>query len=218
VGSSWCSVVSRDPYEQEDLWWSHEETETTASYLNHRLELQKLGYTILSTTGDGFSGIKQGFWGIPYQMCLVHMERLVTRGTTKNPQTEAGVVLLALARTLHDTASRTFLRRLRQYIDTYRDFLNEKTRHPISGEWSWTHESLRMALNSLVRFREHLFTFETNLHIPKNTNSLEGHFSHIGDITDVHRGLSREHKEKVLDAIFLAGTIAPNGEKLDEIL
>lgn len=216
--TSWCSIVGRDPKKQENLWWSFEKTETTSAYLKCRLDLEGLGYKILSVTGDGFSGVRQGFFRIPYQMCHVHMERLVIQGTTKKPELEAGVVLLALAQNLHDTDSQTFNRRLKQYIEKYRDFLNEKTVHPVSGDTSWTHENLRKAVHSLMRFQPFLFTYEKDYRIPKTTNSLEGHFRHIEDIVNVHCGLSRSQKERVLHSIFLAGSIAPSKKKLDEIL
>ena len=216
--TSWCSVVARDPRKQENLWWKFTDTETTSVYLECRLELEKLGYKILSVTGDGFSGLRQGFWGIPFQMCQVHMERIVIQGTTRKPELLAGQVLLAMAKNLHDTDSSTFKRRLEQYIEKYRDFLNEKTIHPLSGERSWTHENLRAAVHSLIRFRKHLFTFEMDRRIPKTSNSLEGHFRHIRDVVNVHCGLTRPQKERVLHSIFLAGTIAPSKKKLNEIL
>ena len=150
------------------------------------LELEALGYKILSVTGDGFSGLRQGFWGIPFQMCHVHMERIVIQGTTKKPELEAGFVLLTLAKNLHETDSVTFNRRFKQYIEKYRDFLNEKTEHPISGEKSWTHEPLRQAVRSLQNFQKFLFTFEQDRRIPKTTNSLEGHFRHINEILAIH--------------------------------
>lgn len=217
-GNAWCSVVARDPHEQEDLWWSFEQTETTSVYLRCRVELEALGYEILGVTGDGFGGLRQGFWGKPFQMCLVHMERIVTEGTTTKPELEAGVMLLALTKSLYQTDRVTFDRRLKQYIEKYRDFLNEKTTHPISGERSWTHEKLRQALHSLLRFQKYLFTWEQDGKIQKTTNSLDGHFRHINEILAVHCGLERTHKEKVLGSIFLAGTIAPDDQKLDEIL
>jgi hypothetical protein len=98
-----------------------------------REELEALGYIIISVTGDGFGGIRTAFSGIYFQMCQVHMERLVIKGTTRNPKLEAGAVLLALVRNLHDTDSNTFQRRIKQYIEKYRDFLNEKTFNPITG-------------------------------------------------------------------------------------
>jgi hypothetical protein len=159
-GLSWCVVVARDPQNKENLLWSFESTETTSVYTWIRETLEDLGYTIQSVTGYGFAGIKAAFQGIPFQMCHVHMERLVTRKTTKNPQTEAGRVLLALVRSLHNTDSKTFNRRLTLYIERYRDLLNEKTTHPTTNEWWYTHENLRGGIHRLIRHQRHLFTFE----------------------------------------------------------
>jgi len=216
--TSWCVAVARDPKAKEDLIWRFGQTESTRLYLVLKEELLRLGYTILSVTADGFSGIRSAFSGIPFQMCQVHMERLVIRGTTRNPQTEAGVVLLALVRTLYKTDSGTFNRRLDNYIAKYRDFLNEKTSNPLTGEKYWTHKELRGAVMSLIHYRGYLFTYEQNKKIPKTTNSLEGHFSHINEIIAVHRGLSCSQKQKVLNTIFLASTIAPTKGKLKHIL
>lgn len=216
--TSWCVAVIRDLKCKENLLWQFAPTESASLYFGLKEELLKLGYTILSVTADGFSGIRSAFSGIPFQMCHVHMERLVTRGTTKKPQTEAGIVLLALVRTLHTTDSHTFNRRLDNYIVKYRDFLNEKTINPITGEKYWTHKELRSAVMSLINHRQYLFTFEQNKKIPKTTNSLEGHFSHINEIIAVHRGLSRPQKQKVLNTIFLASSIAPTKGKLRHIL
>ena len=83
---------------------------------------------------------------------------------------------------------------------------------------SLTHEPLYKATMSLWRFLPYLFTFETNKNIPKTTNSLEGHFSHIKNIVGVHRGLSRKQRERVLHSILLASTIAPTKKKLKYIL
>lgn len=216
--TSWCVAVLRDPRVKENLVWEFSQTETTSLYVGLKEKLLTEGYVLRSVTADGFSGIQSAFSGIPYQMCHVHMERLVTRGTTRNPQTEAGVVLLALVRTLYTTDSHTFNHRLDAYITRYRDFLNEKTTNPFTGEQYWTHKELRAALMSLIRYRKYLFTFETDKKIPRTTNSLEGHFSHINEIVAVHRGLSRPQKQKVLNTILLASTVAPTKGKLSHIL
>jgi len=198
------------------------ETETTSVYREGREHLTSLGYSIRSVTGDGFSGIRTAFaglpHGIPFQMCQVHMERLVVKGTTRNPQTEAGEVLLALVRTLHTTTASVFHTRLLQYVQKYQTFLNEKTTHPLSGDSSWTHDPLRQAVHALLRFQPFLFTFEKYPSIPKTTNSLEGHFSHIKDIVRVHRGISKLRLTKVLHSILLSGSIAPNVAQLDSVL
>lgn len=216
--TDWCLIAFRCPRSKENLWWKFCKTETTSVYREGREYLENLGYSILSVTGDGFGGIRQAFSGIPFQMCHVHMERLVIKGTTTNPQTEAGQVLLALVRTLKETDQHTFQKRIRLFLETYRDFLNEKTIHPISGESSYTHEGVVDALKSIIKFEPYLFTYKQNKKIHRTTNSLEGHFSHIKDVLEIHRGLSTEHKQRVLHSILLASSIAPTKEKLKHIL
>lgn len=217
--TSWCAVCFRDPKRKENLWWKFCHAETTSVYLEGRKELENLGYTILSVTGDGFGGLRQAFSDIPFQMCHVHMERIVVNGTTRNPILEAGQALLALTRALHQKiSSETFKFYLKKYLEKYHTFLNEKTTNPLTGETFLTHEPLHKASLSLVRFIPYLFTFETDKNISRTTNSLEGHFSHIRDIVGVHRGLTRPQMERVLHSIFLASTIAPTKKKLKHVL
>ncbi len=150
--TSWCVVAFRDPRRKENLWWGFYDTETTSAYLEGRRYLESLGYEILSVTGDGFSGLREAFSGIPFQMCLVHMERLVILGTTRKPQLEAGQALLALVRSLYSINSESFNKYLRMYVEKYQDFLNEKSVNLFTGETYFTHEPLRKAALSLVRF------------------------------------------------------------------
>jgi hypothetical protein len=209
----WCAVVFRDPIKKENLWWGFGPVESTHLYNQGRVELEVLGYTLLGVTGDGLAMLRKVFTDIPFQMCLVHMERIVIRKITRNPQTEAGKVLLALVRTLRDTPSMFWRERFRQYIARYRNFLNERTYHSESGTSSWTHQELRSAVLSLKQFEPYLFTHETVRQLPQTSNSLEGHFGHIRDIVRVHRGISDVLLRKVLRAIFLASTIAPRKKK-----
>jgi hypothetical protein len=140
------------------------------------------------------------------------MERLIIRGTTRNPKTEAGAVLLALAKSLHTTDRRTFQRRFLLFWQKYHSFLNEKTIHP-DGSWSYAHENLRRASLSVRRLLPFLFTFEKDSNIPRNTNSIEGFFSHVRDLMRTHRGLSKKNQQRVLHSIFLASTTAPEEKK-----
>lgn len=207
----------RDFYSKEDLWWTYAHTETTSIYRQGRAHLEQLGYTIISVTGDGFGGIKQAFIGIPYQMCLVHMERLLRKGTTRNPKTEAGKVLRALTLSLFDTNSTTFKQRYKDYLDKYLPFLNEKSFNLETGRSEWTHERLRTASLSIFMHLPNLFTYEEHPKIPKNSNALEAHFRHINEVTAVHCGLKRDQKEKLIATILLSSTIAPSEKKLRKI-
>lgn len=216
--TTWCVVVFRDDITKENLWWTFTDTETTSVYVQGKYFLEEKGYTILSVTGDVFSAIRQAFLGIPYQMCHVHMERLVIRGTTRNPLLLPGQVLLALARSIFDTNQVTFTTRLNEFTSMYRDFLNEKTTSVVTGQTWYVHDGLRSAYVSIKNFLPYLFTYEKDIQIPRNTNSLEGHFAHIRDVVNIHRGASRSLKEKMLHTILLASTISPKDEELGDIL
>lgn len=217
-GSVWCVLVARDPHTKENLFWIFADTETTSGYTFLKEELERLGYTILSVTGDGFGGIRSAFHRIPFQMCHVHMERLVIEGTTRKPLTEAGQVLLALVRTLHkNTNSHLFTERLTYFTERYRDFLNEKTTHPFTEDWSYTHEGVRSAFLSIVRLRKYLFTYEHDHNIPKTTNSLEGHFKHVKKYLGIHSGLTLKHQQKILAVILQASSVSPSRETLSEL-
>lgn len=217
-GKSWCVIVVRDYEQKEDILWQFAQTETTSAYWSVREELEYLGYTIASVTADGFSGIRSAFRGIPYQMCHVHMERIVLRGTTRNPQTKAGQVLLALVKTIHTTTRNIFTRRLQQYFEMYGEFLNEMTTNPFTGKRFRTHKNLRSAAMSLRYFLPYLFTFSTNKRTTKTTNSLEGRFSHINEVLAIHRGMSTTQKKKIIHSLLLASTIAPDKKKIQEII
>lgn len=215
--TDWCVIVFRDRYGKEDLWWSYEKTETTSAYRKGRDFLESLGYIILSVTGDGFGGIRTAFYGIPYQMCHVHMERLLRKGTTQNPKTEAGKTLRALTLSLFGTDSNTFKRRYQAYLLKYADFLNEKTINPETGRSEWTHDRLRTASMSLIHHLPYLFTYETNRRIPRTTNSLEARWRHINEVTAIHCGLSQQQKEKLLTTLLLTSTISPSESLLEKV-
>lgn len=216
--TTWCVVVFRDDITKENLWWAFTETETTSVYVQGKSFLEEKGYNILSVTGDGFSAIRQSFLGIPYQMCQVHMERLVIRGTTRSPLLLPGQALLALTRSIFDTDRETFTRRLNEFTFRYKDFLNEKATSVVTGQTWYVHDGLRSAYVSIKNFLPYLFTYEKDNQIPRTTNSLEGHFAHIRDVVNIHRGASRYLKEKILHTILLASTISPKDEELDDIL
>lgn len=142
-------------------------------------------------------------------MCLVHMQRIVKRGTTLNPQLEAGKVLLALSQTLFYTKKKVFLERLENYFLKYKTFINQKTLNQSTGESWYTHEELRSASYSLFNLTPFLFFFKANTLINQTTNSIESHFRHIKNILAPHSGLKKKFKQKLLHEIFVNGSIVP---------
>lgn len=196
-------VVFRDQQEKENLWWKFVEKETLSHYREGKEYLERLGYTFRSVTGDGLPGLPRVFLGIPFQFCHFHAKKNIRKYITKNPQTEAGRELKFLMENLQYYDYQGFLHDLERWEYTYTSFLKEKTFHP-GGSWSYTHGRLRSALRSMKRMSQYLFTYhEYNFFIPVTTNTLEGFFSHLNVRVGVHRGLSVERKQKMIELIVL---------------
>lgn len=213
----WGVLVFRDQYNKENLWWKFISEEKIHHYHEGKEYLLSLGYTILSVTCDGFSGLPELFSPIPVQFCHFHQAQIVRRYTTLHPKIEAGHELLELVKTLTFTTEKVFGHRLNIFIDKYRTFLNEKTFNPATGESFYTHKKLRSAVRSLQIHLHMLFTFERFLllHIPTTTNSLESHFSHIKDVVRIHRGLSLPLKQKMIHTILLNSSIVLKPERIE---
>lgn len=197
-----CVIVFRDYINKKNLWWTFDKTESEWGYRKGRVYLESLGYVIKGVVADGLPLIRRVFKGILFQMCLVHMERIIIRGTTKKPKLEAGQVLYAISRTLHTTNSKVFNERMNKYTLRYFHFLSEKTKSDITGESWYTHDNLRSAFLSLQNLSGCLFTYELDKNLSKNTNSLEGTFTHVKNKLAAHNGLSIKRKQKLI-RIFL---------------
>ena len=205
--NAFCLVVFRDEENKEDIWWKFCVVETYEVYKEGRDYLESLGYIIKGVTADGLPLIRNAFRGIPFQMCLVHMERIIIRGTTKHPLLEAGKVLLAISSTLHTTNKQELRSRVLAYKDNYWDFLHEKAVSMTTGIPWVIHKELLRAFKSLYTLFPYLFTYEYDSRISKISNSLEGHFHHIKVRVSVHHGLSLQRKKKLIIAILLNSSV-----------
>ncbi len=167
------------------------------------------GYTILSVTCDGFRGLTNIFKDHPIQFCHFHQKQIIRRYVTKNPRLVTGIDLKEIVEMLGELPEFEFKKYLVAYVKHYKDFLNEKTINPLTRNKTYTHKRLRSAIRSLNTNLSSLHTYErcSNLRIPTTTNSLESHFSHIKDVTRIHRGLKREMKEKLIETILLNSSI-----------
>ena len=68
----WGVLVFRDQDSKENLWWKFIDEERIFHYKEGMEHLISLGYTILSVTCDGFSGLPELFSLIPVQFCHFH--------------------------------------------------------------------------------------------------------------------------------------------------
>jgi hypothetical protein len=205
--NAFCLVVFRDEENKENVWWKFCEVETYDVYKEGKDYLTSLGYVIKGVTADGLPLIRNVFKDIRFQMCLVHMERIIIRGTTKFPILEAGKVLLAIAGTLHSTNKDELRSRVLKYKEMYWEFLNEKATSLTTGDIWFVHRELLRAFKSLYSLFPYLFTYESDSRISKTSNSIEGHFHHINVRVSVHHGLSLQRKQKLITAILLNSSV-----------
>jgi len=204
--NQFCLILFRDPIKKENLWWRFCDVEKEIYYLEGKRELEKLGYTIKSITADGLPLFKRVFRNIPYQMCLIHMERIIIRQTTRKPILEAGKVLYSLSKKLSYIQEEKLNRIMYGFTLKYWTMLNQKTYHEETGEWWWTHERLRKAYLSLQNYQDYLFTYTKDKNISKNTNSIEATFGNIKNKLKVHNGLSVKRKQKLIEIFLLNGS------------
>jgi len=203
IGGSWMLVV-RDPHAGENVYFKEVSSEATSDYQTARITLEAQGFSFKALVGDGRMALPWAFAGIPFQMCHFHMEQIVIRYVTLNPNLPAGVELLELAKTLSKTDGASFTDAFKLWCRTWHTFLQEKTVNPETGRSAYTHRRLRSARDSVARHLPFLFTFETypDLNIPNTTNSLDGFFKKVKMAVGIHSGLTHARKLKLITTLL----------------
>lgn len=190
--------IQRNPYTKKVY------SETIARYREGRIALEQQGFLFQAIVLDGRPGIRALFADIPVQMCHFHQKQIVTRYLTHSPKLLAAQELKAISETLTYSSEEKLGQKLSDWHTKWEPFLKEKTTVEGSKHWQYTHRRIRAAYRSLTTNLPYLYTLQKypELKIPNTTNSLDGTFSHLKDLTRVHRGASRELKEKMIIEIL----------------
>lgn len=189
---------------KRNLLWKEIETENIAVYEAFLDDLIAAGIELLSCTIDGKPGVRrvlqQKFPGLPIQFCQFHQVQIVTRYLSKRPKLAAGKELRKIALMLTKTTKKNFATILEAWHETWKDFLNEKTRNEITKCSFYTHRRIRSAYRSFLTNFPYLFTFQDfpELCIPNTTNSCDGSFAHWKNKIGIHRGLRTDRKRKMM--------------------
>lgn len=191
-------AIQRNPYARKVY------TETIARYQEGRETLESQGFTFLAIVLDGRPGVRALFSDIPVQMCHFHQKQIVTRYLTQRPKLEAGVELKAIADTITHTTEPELTVALARWYEKWAGFLKERTLVDDGPHWHYTHRKIRSAYRSLTTNLPYLFTYQRypDLNIPNTTNSLDGTFSHLKELIGIHRGASRQLKNKMIQEIL----------------
>lgn len=192
-------MVFRSPELKRNLYAKEITSETIGEYKLGLKYLLGQGWKVKAIISDG-KGLGQDFFGTPIQMCHFHQLRIITKYLTKNPILEANIELRRLALKLTKTDKESFSGWLNEWYEKYQDFLKEKTIDPLTERWFYTHKRTRSAYFSLRRNLPYLFTFYDypELKIPNTNNYLEGTFSYIKKKVNVHNGLRKDRKLKLV--------------------
>ena len=204
AGLSWILAI-RDPNIKETIYAREIHSETTSAYQAAYADCAARGFIFVAIVSDGrFVGSPWLFPGIPIQMCHFHMEQIVIRYTTLNPNLVAGQELLALIRTLPVNDEASFTDAFKLFCRTWDEFLKEKTVDPVTQKWHWTHKRIRQARDSVRMHLPFLFTFQRypKLNIPNTTNSLDGSFKKVKLARGIHSGLTHARQIKLMMTIL----------------
>jgi hypothetical protein len=178
--------------------------ESIADYQRGRMVLQKQGFKIKAIVLDGRPGVRNLFSDVPVQMCHFHQKQIIQRYLTLRPKLEASIELKAITDNLTSVTEQKFTDDFNAWCDKWNDFLKERTVNPITKKWSYTHKRVRSARHSLKTNLPFLFTYlkYPELNIPNTTNALEGNFSWLKQDVNIHRGMTRQLRDKIIEHIL----------------
>jgi hypothetical protein len=197
-------LVFRSDKLKRNIFWREIDYERIESYYQARRKIESQGFKVTAIVTDGRPGVRGIFGDVPVQMCHFHQKQIITRHLTTKPKLQAGIELREISQTLCNTTEQKFTNALESWHLEWYDFLKERTINPETGKWFYTHRRIRSAHYSLKTNLPYLFTYQKypKLNIPNTTSSLEGCFSHLKELTRIHRGLNYKLKHKMIDEIL----------------
>ena len=180
-----------------------DKTQVMTDYVEGVDWLNGNGFKIYSVVIDGMKGLPQALKPLRVQMCQLYQMPIVRRYLTQDPEIDASWELLELVNGMTVTDKESFIGAFNEWYDKYRDVVNErvhdgrvKRRTP-----PYMRPRLRSAYLRVRRNMPLLWTFydhpETGL--PNTNNAFEGFFADLKTKVRAHCGISREHREKLLD-------------------
>lgn len=200
--AQFCLIAYQDDYDgytQLIRFTDGEHYEQIKEDLNNLLQL---GVKLESITTDGHKSILKAIRDcnedILIQRCLVHIQRMCLIWLTKYPQHACAqqlrrhVLLLLKIKTHNDKL--WWVRTLNQWYRTHEDYINEKSFHPETDRYWYTHKLLRRSYFSIKRALPNMFHYLDNPSIPHTNNGIEGYFSHLKNHLDLHRGLTIKNR------------------------
>ena len=197
-------LIYRIPALKKNVYFTSIAYESIYEYQMGRMAVENKGFKIKAIVLDGRPGVRNLFRDIPVQMCHFHQKQIIKRHLTSNPELPASIELKAITDTLTNTNEKTFTNKFVLWCNKWDSFLKERTTNLVTKRWSYTHKRVRSAKRSIKNNLPYLFTYQRypHLNIPNTTNSLDGSFSFLKEKTNIHRGITNQLRDKIVESIL----------------
>jgi hypothetical protein len=185
----------RDKNKRKNLLRYFVTSETNSKYKEWIEFLKRKWWKVVWIVCDWRQWLLWWFWDIATQFCIYHFKQIITRYLTKKPKLEPNKELKAIADDIGIRSYKSMTWLLETRYNEHKEWLSEK-----NESWNHIHERTRKAYRSMKRNMYRAYTFERHpeLQLPKTNNSLEATNGHMKSKLRIHRGLTKERKQKFI--------------------
>lgn len=201
-----CLVVYYDSQLKYSLFYRFSSNEFYREIKEDLENLRSLGIDITSVTCDGKKAIIRAVEKVyPHaivQRCMVHVQRMVRQWLTRRPRLQASRELRYLVGLLHHirgvVEQHMWVIAFEQWYQRHQFTIEEKVLNSPTGRWWYKHRQLRRSAVMVKKAIGDMFHFIADKNIPKSTNGLESYFGHLKLNLNVHRGVSKAHRQSFI--------------------
>ena len=202
-GRNFGLMVIKDALRNKILWHKYVRNESIRDYMEGVDWLKSRGFKIYGAVIDGIRGLSNALYPIPTQMCQFHQILITRRYLTQDPDVVASKELLNLVKDITRMDKESFIGAFDEWYERNKNVLNERVSDKRIKRKTppYMRPRLRSAYLSLKRNMPWLWTFYDNPEtgLPNTNNALEGVFSDIKSKIRVHRGISKNNRNRLLD-------------------
>ncbi len=198
-----CLIIYYDSKLRYSLLYRFSSNEFYSEIKEDLENLKKLGIDIAAVTCDGkkaiIQAVKKVYPDATVQRCTVHVQRMVRAWLTRKPKLPASKELRYLISLLHHirglVEQHMWVTAFERWYERYRQLIEEKVLHQPTKRWWYKHRQLRRSAIMVKKALADMFHFIGDKDIPKSTNGLDSYFGHLKLNLNVHRGLSKQHRQ-----------------------
>jgi hypothetical protein len=198
-----CLILYYDSKLKYSLFYRFSSNEFYKEIKEDLENLKQLGIDIAAVSCDGkraiIRAVKKIYPTAVIQRCTVHVQRMVRLWLTRTPKLQASRELRYLIGLLHHIENiaeqQIWIIAFEQWYKRHQDVIEEKVLHKLTGRWWYRHRQLRRSAVMVKKALADMFHFIKDKNIPKSTNGLDSYFGHLKLNLNVHRGLSKKHRQ-----------------------